>query len=88
MLTTSTWWPRSSHKSDKDIIESKRDIYRAHPSCTCITLVRQGRMEITVERRTADGWQAQVPNRDDELASPELGLACTVKDVYRDTSLG
>src|SRR5215475_7023081 len=38
-------------ESDKGIIESKRDIYRAHPSCTCILLVRQDRLEITVERR-------------------------------------
>jgi Uma2 family endonuclease len=28
-------------ESDKSVIESKRDIYRAHPSCTCILLVRQ-----------------------------------------------
>ncbi len=27
-------------ESDKSVIESKRDIYRAHPSCTCILLVR------------------------------------------------
>src|ERR1700757_575615 len=42
-------------ESDKGIIESKRDIYRAHPSCTCILLVRQDRVEITVDRRAADG---------------------------------
>src|SRR5271165_5861272 len=42
-------------ESDKDIIESKRDIYRAHPSCTCILLVRQDRLETVVDRRTGDG---------------------------------
>src|SRR6516162_7201170 len=38
-------------ESDRNIIEGKRDIYRAHASCSCILLVRQDRMEIVVERR-------------------------------------
>ena len=42
-------------ESDKGVIESKRDIYRAHASCTCILLVRQDRVEIIVDYRTADG---------------------------------
>jgi Uma2 family endonuclease len=75
-------------ESDKVIIESKRDIYRAHPSCTCILLVRQDRTEIIVDRRTGDGWRSQVLNGDDELALPEFGLICSVRDVYRDTPLG
>src|SRR5262245_41504916 len=73
---------------DKGVIESKRDMYRAHPSCTCILLVRQGRLEITVERRTADGWRSQVLHAADELTVPEFGLACLVAEVYRDTPLG
>src|SRR6266545_7517068 len=47
-------------ESDKGVIESKRDIYRAHACCTCILLVRQDRAEIIVDRRTADGWHAEV----------------------------
>src|SRR5262249_50669607 len=47
-------------ESDKDIIDSKRDIYRSQPSCICILLVRQDRAEIVVELRTADGWQSRV----------------------------
>ncbi len=73
--------------SDKDVIEGKRDIYRAHPSCTCILLVRQDRAEITVHLRTADGWRSQVLRAGDALTLPEFGLACAVKDVYRDTPL-
>ena len=46
-------------QSDKDIIGGKRDIYRAHPSCTCILLVRQDRAEIGVELRTIEGWRSQ-----------------------------
>ena len=74
--------------SDKDIIEGKRDIYRAHPSCTCILLVRQDRVEITVDQRGADGWRSQVLNAGDELRLPEFGLTCALKDVYRNTPLG
>jgi Uma2 family endonuclease len=36
-------------ESDRAIIESKRDIYRAHPLCTCILLIRQDRAEVVVE---------------------------------------
>src|SRR5712692_7535669 len=71
-------------ESDKGIIDSKRDIYRAHPSCTCILLVRQDVLEIIVDRRTEDGWHSQVLHGA-ELALPEFGLNCLVKDVYRDT---
>ncbi len=75
-------------ESDKGVIESKRDIYRAHPSCTCILLVRQDRMEIVMDRRTDDGWRSQTLNGADELALPDFGLVCPVSDVYRDTPLG
>jgi Uma2 family endonuclease len=73
--------------SDKDIIEGKRDIYRAHPSCTCILLVRQDRVEITVEHRTSDGWRSQILRAGDELTLPEFGLTCPIAAVYRDTPL-
>ncbi len=75
-------------ESDKAIIESKRDIYRAHPSCSCILLIRQDRLEITVDTRTRDGWRSRILQGADELDLPEFGLTCLVKDVYRDTPLG
>src|ERR1700722_20343543 len=74
-------------ESDEGIIESKRDIYRAHPSCTCILLIRQDRLEITVDRRTADGWRSQALHAADVLTVAEFGLSCQVGDVYRDTAL-
>src|SRR5215471_14976138 len=46
--------------SDKAIIESKREIYRAHPSCICVLLVRQDRAEIIADHRTGEGWREQV----------------------------
>jgi Uma2 family endonuclease len=75
-------------ESDKGIIESKRDIYRAHPSCTRILLIRQDRREITVDSRAGDGWRSQMLHDADELILPEFGLTCLVRDVYRDTPLG
>jgi Uma2 family endonuclease len=74
--------------SDKAIIESKRDIYRAHPFCICILLVRQDRAEIMVDHRTDDRWHSQVLRSGDELAVPEFGLTCQVSEIYRDTPLG
>ena len=74
--------------SDEGIIDSKRDIYRTHPSCTCILLVRQDRAEIIVDLRSSDGWSTRVLRADDELALPDFGLVCRVRDVYRDTPLG
>jgi Uma2 family endonuclease len=75
-------------EGDKGIIESKRDIYRAHPSCTCILLIRQDRREITVDSRAGDGWRSQMLLDADQLILPEFGLNCLVSDVYRDTPLG
>jgi Uma2 family endonuclease len=75
-------------ESDRGVIDSKREIYRAHLSCLCILLVRQDRVEITVDRRVSDGWVSQVLEGLDEVLLPEFGLVCRVKDVYRDTPLG
>ena len=74
--------------SDRGIIESKRDIYRAHPSCTCILLVRQDDLEIVIDRRTGNGWRSEVLHGADELTLPDFGLKCPVREVYRDTPLG
>ena len=74
-------------ESDKGIIESKRDIYRAHPSCTCILLVHQDRLEISVDRRAGAGWHSQVLGGADALDLPEFGLTWPVRDVYHDTPL-
>jgi Uma2 family endonuclease len=74
--------------SDKAIIESKRDIYRAHPFCICILLVRQDRAEIMVDHRAGDSWDFEVLQYDDELVLSEFGLTCRVSEVYRDTPFG
>jgi Uma2 family endonuclease len=74
--------------SDRSIVEGKRDIYRTHPACTCILLVRQDCIEVVVDRRTGDGWRSQTLRDADQLVLPEFGLTCPVRDVYCDTPLG
>jgi hypothetical protein len=74
--------------SDNDIIEIKRDIDRAHPTCHCILLIRQDRAEIAVDTRAADGWNSQVLLAADMLVLPEFELSCPVADVYARAKLG
>jgi Uma2 family endonuclease len=75
--------------SDKDVIDGKREIYRAQPSCSCILLVRQDRVEIAVDQRTEHGWRSHVlRDGGDALSLPDFGLSCLVRDVYRETQLG
>jgi Uma2 family endonuclease len=75
-------------EGDKRIVESKRDIYRAHTSCTCILLIDQDVAEIIANLWTADTWRTDVPRDSHELKLPQFGLVCPAKDVYRDTALG
>jgi Uma2 family endonuclease len=74
--------------SDRDVIDGKRDIYRAQPWCTIILLIAQDRMEIIVDRRIGDTWHAQLLGATDELDLPQFGLHCPVRAVYRSTPLG
>jgi Uma2 family endonuclease len=75
-------------ESDKGIIDGKRDIYRAHPSCIYILLVRQDRVEIELDCRTGGAWRSQTLREADRLVLQEFGLTCPTRDVYRDTPLG
>lgn len=74
--------------SDTDIIDTKREIYRAHSSCIYVLLVQQETVEIVVDYRVGDGWLSQTLDNGDEVVLPEFGLTCAVKEVYRDTPLG
>jgi Uma2 family endonuclease len=74
-------------ESDRGIIEGKRDIYRAHPSCVYILMIRQDRIETEVDCRTGDGWRTQTLGDADRLVLPEFGVTCPARDVYRDTPL-
>src|SRR5262249_42368461 len=73
--------------SDQGVIDLKREVYRAHPTCTCILLIRQDRAEIIADQRTTDGWQSQVLHAGNQLVLPAFGLSCPVLEVYRRTPL-
>ena len=73
--------------SDRDVVDLKREIYRAQPTCTCILLVRQDKAEMIVDQRTADGWHSQVLRAGDDLVLPAFGLSCPVREIYRRTPL-
>jgi len=73
--------------SDRDVIDLEREVYRAHPACTCILLIRQDRAEIVVDQRTPDGWRSQVLHLGDDLVLLAFGLSCAVAEIYRRTPL-
>jgi Uma2 family endonuclease len=69
-------------------IAIKRRLYRAHPPCEAVLLVEPLRIEIAVDLRTNDGWEATKLTRLDEaLIVPSCGLKCLVADVYDGTPL-
>jgi len=73
---------------DSSSIASKRDIYKLHPDCRCILTIRQDRVDIRCELRTADGWLVhQLSSPDDALEVLPFGLRCRVADIYRGTPL-
>ena len=74
--------------SDRSYVESKREVYKLHDSCTCILTVQQDRFEVRTDLRTDTGWSEQVLKQsDDLLALPAFGLSCSVADLYRGTPL-
>jgi hypothetical protein len=69
-------------------IAIKRRLYRAHPPCEAVLLVEPLRIEIAVDLRANDGWEATKLTRLDEaLVVPSCGLKCRVADVYDGTPL-
>lgn len=44
-------------ESDRAIIETKREVYRGHPWCRCILLIRQDQMQMTIDVRENGGWR-------------------------------
>jgi Uma2 family endonuclease len=74
--------------SDRSHVESKREVYKLHDSCTCILTMQQDRFEIRIDLRTDTGWSEKVLEQaDDLLALPAFGLRCKLADLYRGTPL-
>jgi Uma2 family endonuclease len=74
--------------SDRKWMDKKREVYKLHASCAYIVIVQQERMEVLIDRRSADGWsEERLTGPDDVLAIDEFGFRCRVADLYRGTAL-
>jgi Uma2 family endonuclease len=74
--------------SDEKVIERKRDIYKRHPDCRCILIVRQERYHVSISIRADVAWSEQVLTAShDKIVLDEFGLRCTLADLYRGTIL-
>jgi hypothetical protein len=68
-------------------IDVKREIYLGHAPCDVVLLIEQDRLEVRVDRRTADGWESETLGAGDELVLPAFGHRCAVTDLYEGTPL-
>ena len=74
--------------SDEKTIEGKREIYKRHPDCRCVLVIRQDRFDVRVTVLTDAGWAGhRLTKPDDQLAVEEFGLRCALTDLYRGTAL-
>jgi Uma2 family endonuclease len=74
--------------SDEAKVEGKREMYKRHPDCECVLVIRQDRYEVVVDRRTGDQWsRATLKAADDSVELPAFGLQCLLTDLYRGTVL-
>jgi Uma2 family endonuclease len=72
--------------SDLPTIDGKRELYKRHPHCECVLVVRQDRYAIEIDIRTSEGWTREpLSDPDDQLILPAFGLRCSVRDVYKGT---
>jgi Uma2 family endonuclease len=74
--------------ADRRTVDGKCEIYKRHPSCDYVLVLRQDQCEVSIAVRCDDGWNnAVLNNPGDELVLPELGLRCVVADLYKGTSV-
>ena len=72
--------------SDEPKIEGKREVYKRHPDCECVLVIRQDRYEVTADLRTQGGWAREaLVAPDDRLSLPAFGLQCSLDDIYKGT---
>jgi Uma2 family endonuclease len=72
--------------SDETKIESKREVYKRHPDCECVLVIRQDRYEVIVDLRQEGVWGRETYTAlHDRLHLPAFGLQCSLNDIYEDT---
>lgn len=75
-------------RSDESTIEGKREIYKRHPGCECVLVIRQDRYSVTVDLRAEEVWSREtLAAPDGRLILPAFGLQCTLADIYKGTSV-
>jgi Uma2 family endonuclease len=75
-------------EADRRTVDGKCEIYKRHPSCNCVLVLRQDRYEVSVALRSDDGWKDTVLREPDaELVLPDMGLRCAVADLYKGTAV-
>ena len=74
--------------SDRTTVDTKREIYKRHPHCRCVLVIRQDQCPVGIDLRLDAGWHQQVLSHpDDGLVLPEFGLQCAVRDLYKGTAI-
>jgi Uma2 family endonuclease len=74
--------------ADRRTVEGKCEIYKRHPSCNCVLVLRQDRYEVGVSVRSDDAWrEALLTDPDTTLVLADMGLRCAVADLYKGTAV-
>jgi Uma2 family endonuclease len=75
-------------EADRRTVDGKCEIYKRHPNCNCVLVLRQDRYEVGVSLRSDDAWREVVlTGPDAELVVPDMGLRCAVADLYKGTAV-
>ena len=77
-------------ESDKGkVLESKIEFYRLHPTNQFIVIVDQDAVEVMIHRRLdAEHWAVEVlTTPDQDLVLGDIGVVCTVGELYENTRL-
>jgi Uma2 family endonuclease len=74
--------------SDRATVDTKREIYKRHPHCRCVLVIRQDQFHVSVDLRVDSGWRQQVLSHgDDALVLTEFGLQCSARELYKGTAV-
>jgi len=72
--------------SDEPTIDGKREMYKRHPDCECVLVIRQDRYAVIVDLRSDNGWSRETLSAPHEqLNLPAFGLRCSLNEIYKGT---
>ena len=70
--------------SEAPTIKAKCQLYRDHPFCACVLIIRQDRCEVVRQLRVGETWASTVLVRSqDELVVEACALRCRLGELYR-----